>query len=169
MNHRPLLPLVAALALCLVVAACSSSAYVGVTPGPDRATVNRAASLAFGKAATCGKPDGYGEYTCTEHPPRCGVQTDGWLDGSVANAGCWQTICDVELGVETSHGETGTKDFYYCERVVAGCSSMTGGCPGHDVCITGHGRKLAVDDERTTALPDHGGGEEFSCPYHGEG
>lgn len=46
--------------------------------------------------------------------------------------------------------------------------TVNGGCPGDGVCITGLGRKLSIDDERTAALPEHGG-TAFSCPYHGEG
>ncbi len=169
-NLRGLLPLVAAVVVSLIVTACSSSstASLGAAARPDRATVDHAASLAFGKASKCGRPDRYGEYVCSEHPATCGVQTGEPIDGSEPNAGCWETICDVELGVVISHGENGTKDFYYCERVVAGCTSLTGGCPNHDRCISGRGQKLAVDYERTAELPEHGG-IEFSCPYHDEG
>lgn len=168
MNRRRRIPLVAGLAVCLIVTACSSSGYVGVTPSPDRATVNRAASLAFGKSATCGDPDRYNEYICAEHPPKCGVQTTERIDWSEAHADCWETRCEVWLRIATTHGERGTEDFYYCEHDVAGCSSVTGGCPGDDVCITGRGRNLAINAQRTAALPDHGG-DESSCPYPGEG
>ena len=74
---------------------------------------------------------------------------------------------DESGGGANRSGTQGTKDFYYCERAVAGCSSVTGGCPGDASCITGRGPKLAVDYARTKALPDFGG-TEFSCPYHGE-
>jgi hypothetical protein len=168
MNRR-LFPVAALLASCLVAAGCSACDDVGPPHGPERVTVNRAATLAFGKATTCGKPDPDGEYTCAEHPPTCDVQTDGWMDGFAKNAGCWETICDVELGVPMSHGEPGRKDFYFCERLVIGCSSMEGGCPSHDVCITGRRRKVAIDVARTAALPGNGRGQEFSCPYHDEG
>jgi hypothetical protein len=168
MNRRGI-SLLAGLAIGLIVT-IGVGLVTPVVPAhqPGRAPVNRAASLAFGKSSTCGEPLDLVEYTCAEHPSTCGVQADGDIDWSVAHADCWQAICDAETGVAMSHGETGTKDFYYCEREVAGCSSVNGGCPSNGVCITGDGRKLAIDDERTAALPEHGG-RAFSCPYHDEG
>ena len=168
MNRRGIL-LVAGLAIGLIATVCLSLVTsVDPAPPPGRPSVSRAAGLAFGKSATCGEPVDVVEYICAEHPSTCGVQVDGEIDWSVAHADCWQTICDVETDVATSHGETGTKDFYYCERDVAGCSDVTGGCPGDGVCITGRRRRLALDVKRTAALPEHGG-RAFSCPYHGEG
>jgi hypothetical protein len=133
----------------------------------DSAIVSRAASLGYRRSVTC-RPDG-DQYTCREHPGTCGLDPDhGPMDGSVANAGCWQIVCQVELGVTASHnGETGVTDFYYCERTVAGCADMTAACPDWPVCIAGHGRKLAVDYMRTGQLPGNAG-SEFSCPYGDE-
>jgi hypothetical protein len=168
MHKRQIIASLVSLGLLLGVAGCSSSGTAFQNGLPDRAAVERAASLSFRTSATCRGPDQYGEYTCTERPASCGVQHDGYLDTSVTDAGCWQTVCDVALGITRTHGEPGTADFYYCQRVVIGCTSMTGGCPSDDICITGHKKHLAVDEERTQALPRHGGGDHFSCPYHDE-
>jgi hypothetical protein len=62
--------------------------------------------------------------------------------------------------------ETGTTDFYSCERVIAGCADMEG-CPDDGACVTGHGRKLAIDDWRTLQMPTNAGSEP-SCPYTDE-
>jgi hypothetical protein len=156
----------AALAL---LAGCSGQGMATPSGQPDRATVDKAASLAFATGATCGRPDRYQEYVCAEHPSVCGVANDGTVDSTVKHAGCWQIVCDAELGVTTKHPAAGAEDFYYCQRLVAGCDSMDGGCPEQDICVTGHRRSLAIDVARSEALPGNGAGVEFSCPYHDEG
>jgi hypothetical protein len=152
--------------LVLLAAGCSgasSASPVGDTI--STAEVARAAGLAWNTTATCGQPDSYGESLCQEHPQRCGIPTDGIVDGSVADAGCWQISCTVELGVTATRGDGKVEDFYSCDHTVAGCSSMTGGCPFESICVIDDGKGMTVDEVRTGEWEI---GDEFSCPYHDE-
>jgi hypothetical protein len=158
------LGLAVALALVAVAAAGCVGAHYGPPEGvqPTKRLVDRAASMAFGTHSTCTGPGQYQDYTCLDHPSVCGVLTD-------TPNGCWETECDVMSGVRTRTGDVA--DFYYCERFVPSCSSVTGGCPSDGTCIVGHGRSLRVDATRTAELPvkPDSTSAEFSCPYPGEG
>ena len=113
----------------------------------DRTALVEAAGLSGPQFTTCWKvPNEYGisEYNCS------GI------------------VCDVALDVPTRQG--GVSDFYYCHQDIAGCT-VNGYCPGitEAICVTGHGRRLAVNQARTDADPGKvPGGPEPSCPYHDE-
>lgn len=152
-----------AIAPIAIAAGCGSGYRPPIAVQPSKELVNKAASMAFGTHATCTGPGQYQDYTCRDHPPVCGIPS---LDAGVT--GCWQTECDVMSGVHTRTGDVA--DFYYCERSVSGCETVTGGCPGDGTCIVGHGRSLRVDAVRTAQLPvkPDSTSAEFSCPYPGE-
>jgi hypothetical protein len=163
MKIRNLMVAVVVSATAAVAVGCSSAGGVAAGGSPHKRLVEKAAGLAFHTHATCSGPSGpigYPAYTCQDHPRVCGISNN---DGGT---GCWQTTCDIELGVTTRSGDT--EDFYYCERSVR-CMSFEGGCPAEAVCVVGEGTSLAVDKTRTAALPVNGTGQEFSCPYHDEG
>ena len=163
MRNRQPIGVLVFVGLLLSVAGCAAPGTAVQSASPDKAMVEKAASLAFGTKATCSDPDQYEEYTCQDHPMNCNIDDWGVLE-SIPHAGCWQTVCSVERGITAKHGESGTKDFYYCERMEIGCQDPEG-CPAHEVCIAGHKRHLTFDLPRTWALH---GGAYFPCPYRDE-
>jgi hypothetical protein len=159
MRIRDFAVVLAGIAAVAVPVGCSASPQGQPQGQPDERLVEKAAGLAFGTSATCDGPGEYDYYDCRDNPPVCGISTN---DGGT---GCWQTKCDVAVGATTRDGDMA--DFYYCWRYVPTCQSVTGGCPGDEICIVGHGSRLAIDGVRTAALP-YNGGNEPSCPYHDE-
>jgi len=101
----------------------------------------------------------------TYHPMRTAPVRVGKARALSGGAGI---ICEVTLDVHTRQG--GVADLYYCHPDYSGCT-LNGDCPDSrpETCVVGHGRRLAVDQARTDALPRNiRGGPEFSCPYHDE-
>ena len=62
-------------------------------------------------------------------------------------------------------GQHSTRFVYHCSD--SRTRNLERGCVRHDACVTGHGPNLAIDEERTAALLDHGG-DMSSFPYSGE-
>jgi len=163
MINRATAPLI--LLCCLIVTAGCGS----VTPSldghqPDPANAKKAAEVAFGSESVCEHTDPY-RFTCVEADPTCGVDVPGEMNWDVHDAGCYLTTCDVTLDTPQRRWGTGKVDFYFCERTVIGCQSLTGGCPADDVCVTGRGKYLERNIARTEY---HRERVTFDCPFFSE-